>query len=136
MGNSRGNKYSRKHKTLNPDHPLDRDKYWSFSFHEVGVYDLPGMIDHILTKTGHSQLNYIGHSQGTTAFFVMCSESPEYNRKVSSMQAFCPAAYLNHMTSPAGYGLAPFLFPYSVNTFSFIRLTKLLILAIEIFVAI
>jgi len=36
LGNQRGTKYSRTHKTLNPDHD---QSYWRFSFPEMGRYD-------------------------------------------------------------------------------------------------
>lgn len=67
MGNSRGTEPSRKHKHLNPN-GLFNKKYWSFSWHEIGVLDLPAFIDFILNETKQTKLNYVGFSQGTTAF--------------------------------------------------------------------
>jgi Partial alpha/beta-hydrolase lipase region len=58
MGNSRGNSYSRAHRTLDPDGA----EYWDFSWHEIGVFDLPASIDYVLDKTGQEQLQYIGYS--------------------------------------------------------------------------
>lgn len=46
------------------------------------------MIDYALLRTGQSDLHYIGHSQGTTAFFVMCSLRKEMNAKIRTMHAF------------------------------------------------
>ncbi|XP_062142657.1 lipase 1 [Drosophila sulfurigaster albostrigata] len=89
LGNARGNRYSRNHTTLDPD----ESKFWDFSWHEIGMYDLPAMIDYILKSTGFKKLQYAGHSQGCTAFFVMCSMRPAYNEKVISMQAMAPAVY-------------------------------------------
>ncbi|XP_030383250.1 lipase 1 [Scaptodrosophila lebanonensis] len=89
LGNARGNRYSRNHTTLDPD----ESKFWDFSWHEIGMYDLPAMIDHILKTTGYKKLHYAGHSQGCTAFFVMCSMRPTYNEKVIMMQAMAPAVY-------------------------------------------
>ncbi|KAL7741344.1 hypothetical protein ACLKA6_013787 [Drosophila palustris] len=89
LGNARGNRYSRNHTTLDPD----GSKFWDFSWHEIGIYDLPAMIDYILKTTGFKKLQYAGHSQGCTAFFVMCSMRPAYNEKVISMQAMAPAVY-------------------------------------------
>ncbi|XP_077292155.1 lipase 3-like [Arctopsyche grandis] len=106
LGNARGNFYSRKHTTLNPDEP----KFWKFSWHEIGYYDLPAMIDYILKNTGFSQLHFVGHSQGSTSFFVMGSERPEYNDKIILMQALGPAAYMSHLKSPIFKYLAPFVF--------------------------
>uniref|UniRef100_U5ERJ2 Putative triglyceride lipase-cholesterol esterase n=1 Tax=Corethrella appendiculata TaxID=1370023 RepID=U5ERJ2_9DIPT len=96
LGNARGNRYSRKHKNWDPK----MYKFWQFSWHEIGFYDLPAKIDYILSKTKQEKLNYIGHSQGTTAFFVMTSTKPEYNSKIQLMQALAPVAYLSNMNSP------------------------------------
>lgn len=58
------------------------------------------MIDYILHATNQTQLFYIGHSQGSTSFFVMCSERPEYNAKIKLMHALAPVAYMDHAVSP------------------------------------
>ncbi|XP_049535775.1 lipase 1-like [Anopheles darlingi] len=96
LGNARGNRYSRKHDSLNPK----RTEFWRFSWHEIGLYDLPATIDYILERTQQRRLHYVGHSQGTTAFFVMTSMRPEYNEKVIEMQALAPVAFMEHMRSP------------------------------------
>lgn len=59
--------------------------------------------------TGQEKLQYIGHSQGTTAFFVMLSEKPEYNDKIEVMHALAPIAYIGHVVSPPIKGCALFL---------------------------
>lgn len=101
LGNARGNRYSRRHISLNPDGKRkERRKFWQFSWHEIGVVDLPEMIDYVLNETGYKQLHYIGHSQGTTSFFVMASEMPEYNNKILSMQALAPIAFMKNLRSP------------------------------------
>lgn len=58
------------------------------------------MIDYVLATTNQTQLHYIGHSQGTTSFFVMCSERPEYNEKIKLMHALAPVGYMNNAVSP------------------------------------
>ncbi|XP_022182087.1 gastric triacylglycerol lipase-like [Myzus persicae] len=95
LGNSRGNTYSRAHKSLSPD----TEEFWNFSFHEMGIYDLPATIDYILERTNQSQLYYIGHSMGSCMFFVMCSMRPEYNHKIRAQISLAPVAYVHHMTS-------------------------------------
>lgn len=60
FGNARANTYSRNHTHLSPDD----GEFWKFSWHEIGLYDLPAMIDFILEKTEQDQMIYIGHSQG------------------------------------------------------------------------
>ncbi|CAG5055775.1 unnamed protein product [Parnassius apollo] len=103
MGNSRGNKHSRQHLILDPS----QSAFWDFSWHEIGCYDLPAMIDYVLQATKTNKLKYVGHSQGTTSFFVMASEKPEYNSKISLMVALSPVAFMTHVKSPLVKLLAP-----------------------------
>lgn len=78
MGNSRGNKHSTNHKKYS----FDSKEYWAFSWHEIGFYDLPAMLDYTLNSTKSSKLFYVGHSQGTTSLLVLLSSRPEYNDKI------------------------------------------------------
>ncbi|XP_053608490.1 lipase 3-like [Plodia interpunctella] len=96
FGNARGNKHSRRHNELDPS----ESKFWDFSWHEIGYFDLPAMIDYVLNTTNKKTLKYIGHSQGTTSFFVMGSERPDYNDKIALMIALSPGAYYTHAVSP------------------------------------
>ncbi|XP_066999665.2 lipase 3 [Anabrus simplex] len=96
LGNCRGNTYSKRHKTLD----VNSDEFWDFSWHENGIHDVPAEINYILNVTGEEKLFYAGHSMGTTMFYVMCSERPEYNDKIRAMFSLAPIAYMNHMTSP------------------------------------
>ncbi|XP_059622889.1 lipase 3-like [Phlebotomus argentipes] len=107
MGNVRGNTYSRAHKTLDPDNLADRPKFWDFSWHEIGIYDLPAMIDYVLHTTKQTKLTYAGHSQGTTSLFVMLSERPKYNNVLKSAHALAPVAFMKHLKSPFIKVLAP-----------------------------
>lgn len=43
--------------------PEDVD-FWDFSWHEIGVFDIPSTIDYILDQTNQTKLSYVGHSQG------------------------------------------------------------------------
>lgn len=99
MGNVRGNTYSR-------DHAPFVSEFWDFSFHEMGVYDVPAFIDFTLEQTGVEKLHYIGHSQGTTSFWILGSEHPDYMEKIILMQALAPVAYLKYSTSPPFIALA------------------------------
>lgn len=83
MGNARGTEYSRNHTSLNPDDL----EFWKFSWHEIGYYDLPAMIDYSLKTAKQRQLVFIGHSQGVTSAMVMLSARPEYNKKIKILHA-------------------------------------------------
>lgn len=96
MTNDRGNKYSRNHTKLNPD----RDhKFWNYSWHEIGTYDLPASIDHILNHTSERQLYFIGLSQGSTIMYVMLSALPEYNEKIKAYLNMAPCVYMKNLKS-------------------------------------
>ncbi|XP_063830436.1 lipase 3-like [Ostrinia nubilalis] len=103
LGNARGNKHSRNHMEFKASDAI----FWDFSWHEIGCYDLPAMIDYVLNITEQKSLKYIGHSQGTTSFFVMASERPEYNEKISLMVALSPVAFMSHANSPFVRLLSP-----------------------------
>ena len=47
LNNSRGNTYSRKHLYLNPD--KDKEQFWDFDWEEMGRYDVPAVVDYILS---------------------------------------------------------------------------------------
>nr|CAD7449919.1 unnamed protein product [Timema bartmani] len=69
-------------------------------WHESGVYDLPAMIDYVLSRTSQSNLYYIGHSMGTTMFYVMASMRPEYNAKIRAQFSLAPVAFMSNLKSP------------------------------------
>lgn len=93
MGNARGNSKSRKHINLDPDHNTQRHEFFDFTFEEIGIHDLAAMIDYVLNCTQSSQLHYIGHSQGGTAFLVLTSLKPEYNSKITSVHLLAGVGY-------------------------------------------
>ncbi|XP_054716028.1 gastric triacylglycerol lipase-like [Uloborus diversus] len=103
LGNTRGNTYSRKHVKYTPK----MKEFWEFSFDQMAQYDLPAMIDYVLKTSGQAKLNYVGHSQGTSAAFALLSENPEYNKKVKLFIALAPVTTVGYITSAIKY-LAPF----------------------------
>lgn len=95
MGNARGNIYSRYNTKLSVNHPY----FWRFDWHEIGVIDIAAMIDYIIEQTGEQSIHYAGHSQGTTVYFVLMSERPEYNAKVKSAHMLAPCAFFGYGSS-------------------------------------
>jgi lysosomal acid lipase/cholesteryl ester hydrolase len=65
----------------------------------MGIYDLPAVIDYILDRTRKHDMYYIGHSMGTTMFFVLTSLKPEYNAKIRLMVAFAPIVFMSDVKS-------------------------------------
>ncbi|XP_047027848.1 lipase 3-like [Helicoverpa zea] len=100
LGNLRGTVYST-HTNLTKNDP----KFWDFSFHEHGKYDLPAMIDRVLNITGLDKIMLVGYSMGTTSSFIMFSQRPEYNDKLIAFVALAPAVYMDNMKLIANLAL-------------------------------
>lgn len=97
LGNARGTTWSRKHQTLDPDtDPV----YWNFTMHEIGIYDVPALVDYILNETKVEKLHYVGYSQGSLVFFIGLSQKPELAKKIQLMSALAPAVFLKDARSP------------------------------------
>jgi pimeloyl-ACP methyl ester carboxylesterase len=92
LGNNRGNIYSKKNSRMNKD----EEKFWDFSFVEMGRFDLPAMIDHIREQTGQDKVIYMGHSLGTTQMISALSENKGIQNKISTFMAFAPIARIDH----------------------------------------
>ncbi|XP_015364414.1 PREDICTED: lipase 3-like [Diuraphis noxia] len=63
---------------------------WDFSFHEMGVYDFPAVVDFVLNKTGRAKLDIVGYSLGATIALVGLSEKPSYNSKIDKLVLMAP----------------------------------------------
>ncbi|XP_043645583.1 lipase 3 isoform X2 [Drosophila teissieri] len=96
LGNARGTTHSRGHRTLQTSDA----RFWQFSWHEIGIYDLPAIVDYVLARTNRRQLHYVGHSQGTTVLLVLLSQRPEYNARFANAALLAPVAFLQHLSSP------------------------------------
>jgi lysosomal acid lipase/cholesteryl ester hydrolase len=96
MGNTRGTRFSRRHKYLNPS----QRAFWNWTWDELVSYDLPAMFDHIHGLTGQ-KIHYLGHSLGTLIGFASFSEKGLVDQ-VRSAAMLSPVAYLSHMTTVIG----------------------------------
>lgn len=125
MGNARGTEPSREHTRLKPN-GVKQKEYWSFSWNEIGIFDLPAFIDYILNETKFKKLNYIGFSQGTTSFFVLTSMRPEYNDKIIEANLLAPVALLKGNSNQLYNAIAHFYKPLK-KVFEILRIYKLTI---------
>nr|XP_012429995.4 lysosomal acid lipase/cholesteryl ester hydrolase [Taeniopygia guttata] len=96
LGNSRGDTWSLKHKTLKPC----QKEFWQFSFDEIGKYDIPAELNFIMNKTGQKDFSYIGHSEGAATGFIAFSTYPELCQKIKVFFALAPVVTITHATSP------------------------------------
>ncbi|XP_053952249.1 lipase 3-like [Anastrepha ludens] len=90
LGNARGNIYSRGNSNITTSSP----KFWKFSWHEIGIYDISAMIDYIRDNTAQQAIHYAGHSQGTTVYLALMSTKPQYNAKIKTAHLLAPCAFL------------------------------------------
>ena len=80
----------------------------------MGEYDIPAAIDLVLGKTGSEKLYYIGHSMGTTMFWVALNEHPELKDKIALMIGMGPVAKVKNMKSPLRF-IAPYVHEADVS---------------------
>lgn len=96
LGNSRGNKHSRKHTKYNPDKDA---AFWEFSFQHMADYDLPAVFKYINNVTGQ-KVHYIGHSQGTIQMHIALAKRNEVVEKyLDKYFGFGPVAYVSYEKS-------------------------------------
>ena len=80
----------------------------------MGEYDIPAAIDLVLGETGSEKLYYIGHSMGTTMFWVALNEHPELKDKIALMIGMGPVAKVKNMKSPLRF-IAPYVHEADVS---------------------
>ncbi|KAK9400676.1 putative lipase [Crotalus adamanteus] len=96
IGNNRGNSWSRKHQHLT----FKQDQYHTYSFDEMGRYDLPAMISFIVEKTKNSKIHLVGYSQGAAQGFIALSSMPHMAEKIKMFHALSPATTLKNSQNP------------------------------------
>ena len=85
------------HKTLNWK---TDEKYWEFSFTEMGKYDAPAQVDYVRNYTSSEKVTYIGHSQGTSQMFSAMSFNQTYwESRLNLFVALAPVTALWHTQS-------------------------------------
>lgn len=98
LTNSRGNTFSRNHTEYKP---LLNQKFWNYTFDDMGYFDVVANVHYILQMTSKKDLTFIGWSQGTTQMFI-AAQGPdrEYlNSHVNLFVALSPVSYLTKQTS-------------------------------------
>lgn len=96
MINCRGNRYSRRHITLDPDGP----EFWNFSWQEMALFDVPEVIDVVRQRTGSSTVQCVGHSQGGSVLLALLSLKPEYNKIITHVGLLAPFTQMQKIGFP------------------------------------
>ena len=97
LSNSRGNKYCKSHDKFE----ANSFEFWQFSFHELGLYDVPAVIKYIreVNKSGE-KIIYFGHSQGTSLMFSGLAQKFDfYKENLKLFVALAPVARLTNLGS-------------------------------------
>ncbi|TKY47925.1 Triacylglycerol lipase 2 [Spatholobus suberectus] len=100
LANVRGTKYSRRHRSLNPNDMA----YWDWSWDQLASYDLPTFVQYVYSHTGQ-QMHYAGHSLGTLMALAALSQGQLLDM-LRSAALLCPVAHLNQITSQVARLLA------------------------------
>lgn len=97
IGNNRGTVYSYRH--ADPSIDDNTYDYWDFSFDQMGRYDLPANIDFVKNQTGKDQVIYIGHSQGTTQFWIQACLNETFGQNIKAFAGIAPVMYMGNSSS-------------------------------------
>lgn len=146
LPNTRGNRYSRAHKTIDPD--IFPRKFFNFSWFEMGMYDLPAVIDSVIERSGKNKIPCVGHSQGGTKthqfviiqfdnqivsnlecvqfvlgtiFLVLLSMRPEFNDKISLVSLLASFSYMDKVGFPINSILRLFHYLLPFRNREFVR---------------
>lgn len=90
LGNSRGSKYSREHRFLDPDGDDDYTTFFGYSFEDSAYHDSNSTVSYILKETGKKNIGVMGHSLGATQFML----SPQSG--ISVLVSLGALSNLNH----------------------------------------
>jgi pimeloyl-ACP methyl ester carboxylesterase len=100
LGNTRGNKYSREHRYLDPDDDDDKEEFFNYSFEEMAEFDIPAFIEHIRRETGKDKIGVLAHSQGATSVLVKMSDDIDWwNERVAVFACLGGVTKLEHTSS-------------------------------------
>ncbi|TKY47924.1 Triacylglycerol lipase 2 [Spatholobus suberectus] len=94
LANTRGTKYSRGHRSFNPNDMA----YWDWSWDELARYDLPAFVKYVYNHTGQ-RMHYAGHSLGTLMALAAFSQGQVLDT-LRSAALLSPIAHMHQVTSP------------------------------------
>lgn len=102
MGNNRGTWFSSNQDYPYADNPLSSAQYleqnvlkYDFDFTEMGVSDLPAMIDKVVEVSQNDKITYVGFSMGTSQMFYGLTQKEEsyFASKVEKAIMMAPCVF-------------------------------------------
>lgn len=93
--NSRGSTYSNRH----VKYTVEDDAFWNFTMNEMGKYDVPANVHYVLNTTGFAKVIWIGHSQGTTQWFIANALDLNLAQYFKAFVGVGPAMYVYNQNS-------------------------------------
>jgi len=122
LPNNRGNKYS----SQSLKDGMSEDKFYDYSFAEMGKYDIPALYKYILEEYHggiykNKKITFIGYSQGTSQMFSGLLEEKSGNwlaQRTEKFVAIAPIVYLNHAASWVYKGIAKVLIGQRIYQFT------------------
>ena len=77
----------------------------------MGRKDVPAFVNFILDKTGLESISYVGHSEGTTQFFLGASLLPDYySQRINLSILLAPVAKTTNITTKSIQDAAPHVY--------------------------
>lgn len=123
MVNTRGSKYSMRHRLLFPTSP----QFWMFSFNEIGMFDYSAAIDYILRITSKTAVYFVGHNQAGSALLALLSQRPQYNPKIAQAHLMAPIAWMDNIHPMIAFNIdRKMQSSYVTRTYNFYSLTEFL----------
>ncbi|KAJ3319153.1 hypothetical protein HDV06_006656 [Boothiomyces sp. JEL0866] len=97
LGNARGTEYSFKHEHLNLNDKSDLKKFWEFSIDHLANFDVPAVVDYVLSYTKREKVSYIGFSQGSAQAIAALALNDDLNHKINHLIGLAPAMKPNEI---------------------------------------
>ncbi|KAF2892044.1 hypothetical protein ILUMI_14129, partial [Ignelater luminosus] len=111
LGNFRTTTYSNNHTHLS----TSDTKFWNFSFHEFGIYDVAAEVDYVC-QFRKQKIIYIGFSIGTTAATIYSSIYPDIAEsnveifiQIAPMIIISGVSYYTYYVMKLWYYIAPYI---------------------------
>jgi len=95
--NSRGTVASKGHQYLSTG---VGSEYWNFTVHEMAQFDVPAHVRYVKEATAAEEVIFIGHSQGTTQWFLANALDEELSKNFKAFVGIAPVVHSGGIHTP------------------------------------